>query len=170
MVFEEIWEILKRRYYIVMLAVAIAISSIIAYCFFIPKTQTFKVEIDYSAGFDLVQFQNELYRRGSVMHIIDSPSRQSVQLRKGVSVVLRLLDNPSNVTQEWYLCYNFIFLNGGEVLGDVACKQIRLDDPPRFVIPEDGYYVFELGVVNVDSYDPRNSIGVWAFSVTVIPP
>jgi hypothetical protein len=136
--------------------------------------QTFKMEIDYSPGIDasaLVQFQNEWYTRGSVMHLIDNPSQQSIQLRKGDSVVLRLLDNPLNATQEgyYYLSYNYVFLNGGGGLGDVACAQISLVDPSRFVVPEDGYYVFELGVVNVDCYFPGGSTGVWTFSVTVVP-
>jgi hypothetical protein len=136
--------------------------------------QTFKIEINYSLKFeasDLAQFQNEGYTRGSVMHIIDNPTQQSIQLRKGNSVVLKLLDNPLNATQEGhYLSYNYVFLNGGDGLGDVACAQISLVDPPRFVVPEDGYYIFELGVVNVDCYFPGNSIGVWTFSVTVVPP
>lgn len=170
LVLEEIWKVLKKRYYIVMLVVAIAISLIVASYFFMPKTQTFKMEIDYSGFEDLVQFQNEWYIRGSVMHIIDNPNQQSIQLRKGDSVVLKLLDNPSKAAQEWYLHYNYIFLNGGGGLADVACEKISLDDPPRFVVPEDGYYIFELGVVNVDAYYPGDSIGVWTFSVTVIPP
>ena len=128
-----------------------------------PKTQTFNIEIDYSPGIEastLVQFQNGWYQRGSVMHIINNPNQQSIQLRKGDSVVLKLLDYPSNVTQEWYLSYNYVFLNGGGGLGDTACEQIILDDPPRFVVQEDGYYIFELGVVNVDVCYPGISAGL----------
>jgi hypothetical protein len=44
-----------------------------------------------------------------------------------------------------------------------------LVDPLRFVVPEDGYYVFELGVVNVNAYFSGKSVGVWAFNVTVTP-
>jgi len=61
-----------------------------------------------------------------------------------------------------------VFLNGGG-LGDVACARMSLVDPSRFVVPEDGRYMFELGVVNVDCYFPGDSIGVWTFSVTVVP-
>jgi hypothetical protein len=61
-------------------------------------------------------------------------------------------------------------LNGGGGLGDVACAQISLVDPLRLVVPEDGYYILELGVVNVDCYFPGDSTGVWTFSVTVVPP
>jgi hypothetical protein len=135
--------------------------------------QTFKIEIEYNPPIEegnwLVQFQNVWYIRGSAMHIIDSLN-QSIQLRKGDVVVLRLLDYPSDVTEGWYLRYNYVFLNNGSELGDIACEQISLDDPPRFTIPKDGYFVFELGVVNVDAYWFRNSIGVWTFSVTVTPP
>ena len=55
--------------------------------------QTFKMEIDYSPRIEagaLVQFQNEWYTRGSVMHVIDNPTQQSIQLRKGDSVVSRI--------------------------------------------------------------------------------
>jgi hypothetical protein len=135
--------------------------------------QTFRIEINYSPKFEataLAQFQNESYTRGSVMHIIDNPA-QSIRLKKGDSVVLKILDNPLNATREGYnLSYNYVFLNESGGLVDVACAQISLVDPPRFVVPEDGYYIFELGVVNVDCYFPGNSIGVWAFSVTVVPP
>ena len=135
--------------------------------------QTFKMEIDYSPRIDagaLVQFQNEWYTRGSAMHLIDNPSQQSIQLRKGNSIVLELLNSPLNATQGgyYYLSYNYVFLNGGG-LGDVACAQISLVDPSRFVVPEVGRYMFELGVVNVDCYFPGDSIGVWTFSVTVVP-
>jgi hypothetical protein len=143
-----------------------------------PKTQTLKIEIDYSSRYEenwLVEFQDEFYARGSVLHVVDDPNQQTIQLRKGDSVVLKLLDYPSNVTQEWYLNlsalnYNFLFLNGGSVQGDIACAQINSNDTLRFVVPEDGYYVFELGVVNVNCYFPGKSLGVWTFSVTVIPP
>ncbi|HVP16507.1 MAG TPA: hypothetical protein VMT42_03995 [candidate division Zixibacteria bacterium] len=40
----------------------------------------------------------------------------------------------------------------------------------RALIPEDGYYVFELGVVNVNAYFPGKSVGFWTFSATVISP
>lgn len=60
-------------------------------------------------------------------------------------------------------------LNGGSVQGDVACASIGLVDPLRFVVPEDGYYVFELGVVNVNAYFSGKSVGAWAFNVTVTP-
>ena len=104
------------------------------------------------------------------MHLIDNPSQQSIQLRKGNSIVLELLNSPLNATQGgyYYLSYNYVFLNGGG-LGDVACAQISLVDPSRFVVPEDGRYMFELGVVNVDCYFPGDSIDVWTFSVTVVP-
>lgn len=115
-----------------------------------------------------MQFQNEWYIRGSVMHIIDNPDQQSIQLRKGDVVVLELVDYPSTVTQEWYLSYNYIFLKGSEGLGDVACVQVSLDDPPRLAIPEDGCYIFDVGVVNVDVYWSRDSIGAWTFNVAVI--
>jgi len=45
-----------------------------------------------------------------------------------------------------------------------------LSDTLKFEVPEDGYYVFELGVENVNAYFPGNSAGVWTFSVTVIHP
>lgn len=67
--------------------------------------QTFRIEIDYSPRVEagaLVQFQNEWYTRGSVMHVIDNPTQQSIQLRKGDSVVLELLDNPLSATQGGY--------------------------------------------------------------------
>lgn len=134
--------------------------------------QTFKIEIDYNPSIRanaLVRFQNDgWYMRGSVMHIIDNPNRQSIQLRKGDSVVLKLTEYPPIVTQG-FLSYNSIFLQGSDELGDVACGKIRLDDPARFTIPEDGYYVFELGVINVDCYWFRDSIGVWTFDVIVSP-
>jgi hypothetical protein len=168
---------LKKIYFVIMLVVAIVVSSIIAYSYSMPKTRTLKIEIDYSPRYEenwLVEFQDELYVRGSVMHVVDDPN-QSIQFRKDDSVVLKLLDYPSYVTQEWYLNYsalnyNFVFLNGGSVQGDIACAQISSNDTMRFVVPEDGYYVFELGVVNVDCYFPGKSVGVWTFSVTVIPP
>jgi hypothetical protein len=134
--------------------------------------QTLKIEIDYNPSTEantLVEFQNDgLYMRGSAMHIIDNPSQQSIQLRKGDSVVLKLDEYPSTVTQG-FLSYNSVFLQGSEGLGDVACEKIGLDDTLRFTVPEDGYYVFELGVINVDCYWFRESIGVWTFDVTVIP-
>jgi hypothetical protein len=134
--------------------------------------QTLKIEIDYNPSTEantLVEFQNDgLYMRGSVMHIIDNPNQQSIQLRKGDSVVLKLDEYPSTVTQG-FLSYNSVFLQGSEGLGDVACEKIGLDDTLRFTVPEDGYYVFELGVINVDCYWFRESIGVWTFDVTVIP-
>ena len=68
---------MKKKYYVVILAAVLTISSIIAYYYFMPKTQTFNMEIDYSPGIEasaLVQFQNEWYRRGSVMHIINNPN------------------------------------------------------------------------------------------------
>ena len=43
--------------------------------------QTFKMEIDYRPRIEagaLVQFQNEWYTRGSVMHLIDNPSQQHI--------------------------------------------------------------------------------------------
>jgi hypothetical protein len=129
------------------------------------------MEIDYNPSTEadaLVEFENDgLYMRGSVMHIIGSPSQQSIQLRQGDSVVLKLTEYPSTVTQG-FLSYNSIFLQGSAELGDVACEKISLDDPLRFTVPEDGYYVFELGVINVDCYWFRDSIGAWTVDVTVI--
>lgn len=134
--------------------------------------QTFKMEIDYNPPAEvnaLVEFKNEgLHMRGSVMHIVDNPDQQSILLRRGDSVVLKLTDYPSTVRQG-FVPYNFIFLHGSGELGDVACKEIRLDDPPRFAVQEDGYYVFELGVTNVDCYWFKESVGTWAFDLTVSP-
>lgn len=171
---------LKKIYFAIILVVAITISSIIAYSYSYttPKTRTLKVEIDYNPTYEgnaLVKFQDEWYTRGSFMHLIDDPNQQNIQLNKDDSVLLRLLNYPSNVTQEWYanfspLNYNYVFLNGGSVQGDITCAQISSADPPKFVVPQDGYYVFELGVVNVNAYFPGNSVGVWTFSVTVTHP
>jgi hypothetical protein len=163
---------LKKEYYIVMLVVAIAISSIIAYYFSMPRTQTFKIEIDYSPLFEsaLVQSKNEWYVRGSVMHIIDYPHQRSIQLRRNDSVLLKLSDYPPNVTEEWNLIYNYVFLNDVGGVGDVTCEQIWPGEPMRFTVPKDGYYVFELGVPIADAYYPGDSIGNWTFIVTVIPP
>jgi hypothetical protein len=134
--------------------------------------QTFKMEIDYNPSTEanpLVEFENDgLYMRGSVMHIIGNPDQQTIHLRKADSVVLKLTEYPSTVRQG-FLSYNSIFLQRSDELGDVACKKISLDDPLRFTVPEDGYYVFELGVINVDCYWFRESIGAWTFDVTVIP-
>ncbi len=133
--------------------------------------QTLKIEIDYNPPVDtnaLFQFQNDTwYIRGSAMHIVDNPNQQSTQLRKGDSVVLKLAEYPSTVRQG-FLSYNSLFLQSSDELGDIGCEEIGLDDPPRFVVP-DGYYVFELGVANVDCYWFRESIGAWIFDVTVIP-
>lgn len=133
--------------------------------------QTFKMEIDYNPPIEegnwLVQFQGRWYTRGSTMHIVDNTNQQSIFLRKGDVVVLKLVDYPSSVTREFGLGYNYIFLKGDNGLGDVACVQVSLDDPPRFTVPESGYYIFEVGVANVDAYWFRNSIGFWTFSVTV---
>jgi hypothetical protein len=169
----ETQAILKKRYYVIMLVVAVVISlSLITYYFFIPRTQSFKIEIDYSGG-GLFQFQNEWYTEDSHMHIVGNPDQQNVKLRTGDLVVLRLLNCPAYA----HLHYNYIFLSGSGGIGDVACNQITvtgsLEAPSiraRLVVPEDGYYTFELGVVNVDAYDQRNSIGIWTFSVTVSPP
>jgi len=153
-----------------MLVAAIAISSIIAYCFFMPRTHTFKIEIDYSPRFEsaLVRFENEWYVRGSVMHTIDYPNQSSIRFRRSDSVVLKLLDYPSTVAQEW-LFFNTVFLNEVGGLGDVACERILASESLRFTVPKDGYYVFELGVPIVDAYYPGDSIGNWTFIVTVVP-
>jgi len=167
---------LKKIYIAIMLLVAIIISSIIAYSYSMPRTQALKIEIDYNSSWEdrtIVEFQDVLYMRGSVMHVVDDPNQQSIQLSKDDSVVLKLLDYPSNVNQGYLyntLNYNFVFLNGGSVQGDIAGARVSLSDTLKFEVPEDGYYVFELGVENVNAYFPGNSAGVWTFSVTVIHP
>lgn len=134
--------------------------------------QTFQMQIDYNPSNEenpLIEFQDDcLYMRGSTMHIVGSFNQQNFQLRKGDSVVLALVEYPSTVTQG-FLSYNFVFLHGGDGLGDVACKEILLDEPLMFTVSEDGYYVFELGVINVDCYWFKDSVGVWTFDVTVVP-
>jgi hypothetical protein len=167
---------LKKGYYAIALALAIAISSsVLYYCFvprIMPETKTLDVEIVYSPKYDLVQFQDELYTRRSVMHVNNGTDQQSIQLREGDSVVLKLLDYPSNLTKEWYadfnsLNYHYVFLNGGGEQGDIASSRVSSVDPLRFVVPKDGYYTFEIGVVNVNAYSSGRSAGLWAFNVTV---
>jgi hypothetical protein len=166
---------LKKGYYAIALALAIAISSSVLYYYFVPRimseTKTLNVEIDFSPKYDLVQFQDELFTRGSVMYVNNGTDEQSIQLREGDSVVLKLLEYPSNVTKEWYanfnpLNYHYVFLNGDEQ-GDIKCSRVSSVDPLRFVVPKDGYYTFEIGVVNVNAYSSGRSSGVWAFNVTV---
>jgi hypothetical protein len=93
---------LKKIYFAIILVVAITISSIVAYSYTMPKTQT-EIEIDYSPAYQanaLVKFHDQFYMRGSAMHIIKDPHQQSIHLRKGDSLVLKLLSYPSNVTGE----------------------------------------------------------------------
>ena len=61
-----------------------------------------------------------------------------------------------------------IFAALAAAMGLYLVGQLRVADE-KFGILEDGFYVFELGVINVDCCWFRNSIGALAFDETLVP-
>lgn len=155
-----------------LIVVSIIIALAVAYFFVLPKGrevnfhESHVVTIEFHGGTALTPFRGVFYHMGGRTMIDYDPNQSSINLRGGDLLSIKLLGYPSNVTS-YYLQENHLFLieQGGN--GMVEGKRVTLIFLIGFVVPYDGVYSFDLGVIDTPYYDYKNSKGLWMFEVTI---
>lgn len=144
--------------------VILSIVAFVAYYFTLPKQREYILTIDYTGGTALVPYQDGLYHIGQLHYFNDNQSQTFIECRRSDLVVIELLEYPETATT---IEFNNLFLTDSE--GWIDRVQISLVYNPSFVIPTEGFYHFDLGVLKIPFYDYLYSKGLWTFKVTIIP-